>query len=198
MVTYHGRDFQRQSLTREVYLVPVDDVSSTMIAVLETVLTKRAQEELERLEQQHRALTTQVLSDLPEPLFLAPVREPTRVLDCGHGSGAWVVEVAESYPGCEVTFLSSNAVPIVNLMQVIGVDFSPLMNPDDIPENLHLQVRLTKFLKCSSYARTTTLSITWSCMMRLGRFRSSDNLSLLQPVSSTFLVAPKIRNQGNN
>jgi ubiquinone/menaquinone biosynthesis C-methylase UbiE len=38
-------------------------------------------------------------------LFLATVGEPTRVLDCGHGSGAWVVDVAESYPNCEVSFL---------------------------------------------------------------------------------------------
>jgi hypothetical protein len=28
-------------------------------------------------------------------------------------------------------------------MEVIGIDFSPIMNPDDIPENLHLQVRIT-------------------------------------------------------
>lgn len=106
IVTYHGRDFQRQSLTREVYLVPVDDVSSTLVIVLETILTERAQEELERLEEQHRALTDLVLRDLPEPLFIAPVREPTRVLDCGYGSGAWAVQVAESYPDCEVKFFS--------------------------------------------------------------------------------------------
>jgi ubiquinone/menaquinone biosynthesis C-methylase UbiE len=70
--------------------------------MLESRFTDMVQEELDRLEQQHRALTDQILRDLPEPLFLAPVREPLRVLDCGHGSGAWVVEVAESYPDCEV------------------------------------------------------------------------------------------------
>jgi hypothetical protein len=31
IVTYHGRDFQRESLVREVHLVPVDDVRATMI-----------------------------------------------------------------------------------------------------------------------------------------------------------------------
>src|SRR2546421_11333971 len=71
-------------------------------------------------------------------------------------------------------------------MEVIGIDFSPLMNPDDIPENLHLQVRLTNsFAICSSSAKTTCCSRTWSCIMRLGRFRSCDILSLcsqhLQP-----------------
>ena len=55
-------------------------------------------------------LTNLVFRDLPNPLFLAPVREPNRVLDCGHGSGAWVVAVAESYPDCEVMFFSSNVV----------------------------------------------------------------------------------------
>jgi len=88
-------------------------------------------------------LTDLVFRDLPRPLFLAPVREPIRVLDCGHGSGAWVVEVAESYPDCEVMFFSSNVVANADRMEVIGIDFSPIMNPDDIPENLHLQVRVT-------------------------------------------------------
>jgi hypothetical protein len=71
------------------------------------------QEELERLEQQHRALTDLIFRDLPDPLFLATVREPTRVLDCGHGSGAWVVEVAESYPDCEAKLLGVSQVPLV-------------------------------------------------------------------------------------
>ena len=31
IVTYQGRDFQRESLAREVHLVPVDDVRATMI-----------------------------------------------------------------------------------------------------------------------------------------------------------------------
>jgi ubiquinone/menaquinone biosynthesis C-methylase UbiE len=93
------------------------------------------------LEQQHRELTNLVFRDLPEPLFLAPVREPIRVLDCGHGSGAWVVGVAESYPNCEVMLFSSNVAASANRIKVIGIDFSPIMNPDDIPEKLHLQVR---------------------------------------------------------
>jgi len=31
IVTYQGRDFQRESLAREVHLVPVDDVRATTI-----------------------------------------------------------------------------------------------------------------------------------------------------------------------
>jgi hypothetical protein len=87
----------------------VDDVRATMIEPARRAFSLTGpQEELERLEKQHRVLTDLVFRDLPRPLFLAPVREPIRVLDCGHGSGAWVVEVAESYPDCEVMFFSSN------------------------------------------------------------------------------------------
>jgi hypothetical protein len=31
IVTYHGRDFQREALVREVHLAPVDDVRATVI-----------------------------------------------------------------------------------------------------------------------------------------------------------------------
>jgi ubiquinone/menaquinone biosynthesis C-methylase UbiE len=112
---------------------------------------------LERLEQQHRALTDQIFRDLPEPLFLAPVREPTRILDCGHGSGAWVVEVAESYSDCEVMFFSSKGMGNADSTQVIGIDFSPIMNPDDIPENLHLQVRVISLPRCFVALKTGKL-----------------------------------------
>src|SRR5271163_1262036 len=118
-------------------------------------LTGGSQEELDRLEQQHRMLTDLVFRDLPRPLFFAPVREPNRVLDCGHGSGAWVVAVAESYPDCEVMFFSSNVVASADRMEVIGIDFSPIMNPDDIPENLHLQVRVTNPSVARQSKRTT-------------------------------------------
>ncbi|GKZ70131.1 hypothetical protein AnigIFM60653_010370 [Aspergillus niger] len=56
--------------------------------------------------------------------------EPQRVLDCGHGAGSWAIQVAEEFPECEV----------------IGVDISPHMIPDDedddydVAENLEFQV----------------------------------------------------------
>jgi hypothetical protein len=40
-------------------------------------------------------------------------------------------------------------------MEVIGIDFSPIMNPDDIPENLHLQVRITSPSAIRQSKRTT-------------------------------------------
>jgi hypothetical protein len=52
-----------------------------------------------------------------------------------------------------------------DLMEVIGVDFSPIMNPDDIPENLHLQVRVTNPSVVRQSKRTTLArSITGSSM----------------------------------
>ena len=104
-MTYHGRDFQHESLRREVHLVPVDDASGIALECVGQETDRPQQDELDRLEEQHRVLTHQIFRDLPNPLFLAAVREPNRVLDCGYGSGAWVVAVAESYPDCEVSCL---------------------------------------------------------------------------------------------
>ncbi|KMU84154.1 hypothetical protein CIHG_01940 [Coccidioides immitis H538.4] len=66
-----------------------------------------------------------------------------KVLDCGYGSGAWAVEVAEQYETCDVSkFPTSSGIPAINLenLKVIGVDVSPHMRPDDTPDNLWLQV----------------------------------------------------------
>lgn len=38
-------------------------------------------------------------------LLFPPLHHPRRILDCGYGSGAWAVEVAEQYPDCEVSNL---------------------------------------------------------------------------------------------
>lgn len=76
--------------------------------------------EAERLELQHRVLS-RVFEDR---LIFPPIRRPRRVLDCGYGAGAWALDVADQYPNCEV----------------IGVDISPHMRPDDEPDNLILQV----------------------------------------------------------
>ncbi|KAK2795940.1 hypothetical protein FQN51_009598 [Onygenales sp. PD_10] len=76
--------------------------------------------EIERLEIQHQVFN-KVFDDR---LIFPPVHGVRRVLDCGYGNGSWAVEVAEQYPSCEV----------------IGVDISPHMKPDDTPENLWLQV----------------------------------------------------------
>ncbi|PYH96010.1 S-adenosyl-L-methionine-dependent methyltransferase [Aspergillus ellipticus CBS 707.79] len=76
--------------------------------------------EAERLEREHCFFN----GVFDNRLIFPPIHNPRRILDCGHGAGSWSADVAEQYPDCEV----------------IGVDISPHMNPDDVPVNLWLQV----------------------------------------------------------
>ncbi|KAJ5604607.1 hypothetical protein N7510_009761, partial [Penicillium lagena] len=78
------------------------------------------EEEAARLEMQQRVFHR----IFDHRLIFPPISQPRRVLDCGHGSASWAAEVAEQYPDCEV----------------IGIDIAPHMSPDNVPENLWLQV----------------------------------------------------------
>ncbi|KAL9124488.1 MAG: hypothetical protein Q9217_006184 [Psora testacea] len=78
------------------------------------------EEESERLEHQHRVFN--IIFD--DRLIFPPITNPRRVLDCGYGTACWAVDVAEAYPDCEV----------------IGVDISPHLKPDDTPENFWPQL----------------------------------------------------------
>ncbi|KAI4171101.1 MAG: hypothetical protein LQ343_004513 [Gyalolechia ehrenbergii] len=84
-------------------------------------LAKTGAEEADRLESQHQVLN--LVFDGRH--FFPPVQRVRSVLDCGYGAASWGVEVAETYPDCTV----------------IGVDISPHMKPDDLPENFIAQVR---------------------------------------------------------
>ncbi|KAH6966463.1 S-adenosyl-L-methionine-dependent methyltransferase [Fusarium venenatum] len=57
-------------------------------------------------------------------LIFPPIRSPRRVLDCGCGTGDWAMEVATQYPDSEV----------------LGIDVSPHMIPENPPDNMELQV----------------------------------------------------------
>ncbi|KAL6893259.1 S-adenosyl-L-methionine-dependent methyltransferase [Trichoderma evansii] len=57
-------------------------------------------------------------------LIFPPVNRPKVILECGFGAGDWSVDVAEQYPDAEV----------------IGLDISPHMIPEELPDNLDLQV----------------------------------------------------------
>jgi tRNA G46 methylase TrmB len=69
-------------------------------------LTIILQEEIERLELQQRVFN-RVFDDR---LIFPPVRHPRKILECGYGSGAWAVEVAEENEDCEVTAMSMDVV----------------------------------------------------------------------------------------
>lgn len=102
IVTIHDRDFQKYSIDNSVHLVPVDG------------------EEAYRLETQHRIFN--LVFD--GRLIFPPVTSLRKVLDCGYGAASWTVDLAESYPDCEV----------------IGVDISPQLKPDETPENFEPQL----------------------------------------------------------
>jgi len=78
------------------------------------------EEEADRLEAQHRVFN--LVFD--NRLIFPPVTSPKKILDLGYGAASWAVEVADAYPECEV----------------IGVDISPHMKPDDAPENFWPQL----------------------------------------------------------
>jgi ubiquinone/menaquinone biosynthesis C-methylase UbiE len=62
------------------------------------MLTNCPQAERERLDMQHEAL--QMVFD--KRLIFPPIENPQMILDCGYGSAAWAVDVAEKYPDCRV------------------------------------------------------------------------------------------------
>ncbi|EKJ77281.1 hypothetical protein FPSE_02556 [Fusarium pseudograminearum CS3096] len=79
-----------------------------------------SRDEISRLEVMHG-----VLSGLfDRRLIFPPIRSPRRVLDCGCGTGDWAMEVATQYPDSEV----------------LGIDISPHMIPENPPDNMELQV----------------------------------------------------------
>ncbi|KAJ4300434.1 hypothetical protein N0V88_003109 [Collariella sp. IMI 366227] len=122
LVTYNNRDFQQYALDNGIYFAPVDDVSIADFADLKTHLIIRAdeQDEIERLQYQHAIFNMMFESRLIFP----PISRPRRILECGSGSGAWAMEVAQQHPECEV----------------IGIDVYPYPVPQDMPPNLDFQV----------------------------------------------------------
>ncbi|KAK0671058.1 S-adenosyl-L-methionine-dependent methyltransferase [Cercophora samala] len=102
VITLNGRDFQRYAVENGIYFAPVDE------------------DEIDRLHYQHQ-LFNMVFENR---LIFPPVPRPRRILECGSGSGAWAIEVAEQYPECEV----------------IGLDIYPYPVPEDTPENVDFQV----------------------------------------------------------
>jgi len=56
-------------------------------------------------------------------LYLAPLSNPTRILDIGTGTGIWAMEMGEQFPNCDV----------------LGNDLSPIQ-PRWVPPNVHFEV----------------------------------------------------------
>ncbi|KAI4146307.1 MAG: hypothetical protein LQ341_002127 [Variospora aurantia] len=60
---------------------------------------------------------------LNQSLYLAPIQNPTRILDVGTGTGIWAIEIAETFPEAEV----------------VGTDLSPIQ-PTWVPPNCMFEV----------------------------------------------------------
>ncbi|KAH8893132.1 S-adenosyl-L-methionine-dependent methyltransferase [Thozetella sp. PMI_491] len=79
--------------------------------------------EKERLEHQHQVVKTL----LGGRSFVSPFtrdRPPRRVLDIGTGTGAWVIDVADEFPGAEL---------------VRGIDLSPIQS-EYVPPNVEFHI----------------------------------------------------------
>jgi tRNA G46 methylase TrmB len=78
------------------------------------------EKELERMDIEHHNCKLQ----LDGKLFLCPlVDDPKEILDLGTGTGIWCIEMADTYPDC----------------QVIGTDLSPIQ-PQWVPPNLKFEI----------------------------------------------------------
>ncbi|KAH6635503.1 S-adenosyl-L-methionine-dependent methyltransferase [Chaetomium sp. MPI-SDFR-AT-0129] len=102
LVVHGNREFQRYALDNNIYFAPVDD------------------DEIEYMQYLHGILNMM----FENRAIFPPIPRPRRILECGSGSGAWAMEVAEQHPECEV----------------IGIDIYPYPVPEDIPSNLDLQI----------------------------------------------------------
>lgn len=74
-------------------------------------------DEQDRLDLQHKLWTLM----LGNKLYLAPIEEPTNVLDIGTGTGIWAKHFARLHP----------------TTNVIGMDLSLIQPTENLPTNLH-------------------------------------------------------------
>ncbi|KAL2153140.1 hypothetical protein VTH82DRAFT_4295 [Thermothelomyces myriococcoides] len=118
VVVYANREFQRYALENGIYFAPVDD------------------DEIDRLQYMHGIFNMM----FDNRLIFPPIPRPRRILDCGSGSGAWAMEVAEQYPECENAGFLDKEFEDADSASVIGIDIYPYPVPEDIPPNLEFQV----------------------------------------------------------
>ena len=75
--------------------------------------------ESDRLDIVHQMMRT----CLNNELFLAPIKDPKRILDLGTGTGIWAIETGDHFPNADV----------------LGNDLSPIQ-PRWVPPNVHFEV----------------------------------------------------------
>ncbi|KAF7550212.1 hypothetical protein G7046_g8083 [Stylonectria norvegica] len=92
----HGRRYCRE------YFMPNDDIEQL------------------RLSLQHQVFD----HVLGGELSLAPIEDPTHILDVGTGTGEWAIKMAEMYPHCEV----------------VGTDISAIAETRSVPMNVFFEI----------------------------------------------------------
>ncbi|KIN08384.1 hypothetical protein OIDMADRAFT_110979 [Oidiodendron maius Zn] len=88
--------------------------------VNQTYFSPTDEDEIERLQMMHNVLHR----TFDGRLIFPPLSRPRRILECGYGTASWASGVAEQNPQCEV----------------IGIDINPMLQTDEVPSNLYLQV----------------------------------------------------------
>lgn len=80
---------------------------------------------IDEIEQLRMTLIHQVLLQvLDGELTLAPLNDPTHILDIGTGTGEWAIKVAELYPDCEV----------------VGTDIAAIAETSRVPMNVFFEI----------------------------------------------------------
>ncbi|KAK5047340.1 hypothetical protein LTR84_006863 [Exophiala bonariae] len=98
-ITYLEREYQDYSFRREIYLAPIDLVSSENSNLGVEKAHRLAQEEETRLQDQHEMLKL-IYHDWDNALHPNFIQDPEAILDCGFGSGNWAYDLAEYDSNC--------------------------------------------------------------------------------------------------
>ncbi|KAF2714192.1 hypothetical protein K504DRAFT_473302 [Pleomassaria siparia CBS 279.74] len=114
-VNIHDRDFQKYSVDRRIYCVPVDE------------------REEDRLETQSSIL----LRFCGDRLWFPAIESPSKILDCGYGRGEWAVAVAEEYEYCEITAIDIYPILVADQpenLTLFGYNLNDRLNDPEVFE----------------------------------------------------------------
>jgi hypothetical protein len=108
LTTIHGREFQKFSIDRRIYCVPVDDVSflTSVVGVFAVVVPSPLRSAADTFQEEENRLGLQhdiMLRMMSGRLYYPPVENPRSVLECGYGFGDWALSLAEDFEDCLVS-----------------------------------------------------------------------------------------------
>ncbi|RMD41190.1 hypothetical protein DV735_g3969, partial [Chaetothyriales sp. CBS 134920] len=116
---YDEKTLSTASLRSSIYQYEEENGRSYHAFKAGKYLLPNDEAEQERMDIHHYAISVA----LGDRLFYAPLDNPTAVVDIGTGTGAWAIDVADTFPSA----------------YVLGTDLSPIQ-PTYVPTNLEFQV----------------------------------------------------------